>query len=254
MRLRQIALVARELSKVVDDLCAVLGLEVCFRDPGVEEFGLHNALMPIGTSFLEVVSPLREGTTAGRLLERRRGDGGYMVIVQTDDLAAERKRIEELGVRIVWEVALPDAATIHLHPRDVGAAIVSFDEMRPAESWRWAGPEWRDHVHTDVTRRLVGAELQGPDPRALAERWSRVFARPARPRADGVYEIALDDGVLRFVADHDGRGEGLSGIDVEVADPTEVVHRARSRGVSASAEVVEICGIHVRLARASETS
>jgi hypothetical protein len=250
MQLRQIALVARDLQGVVDDLCAVLGIEVCFRDPGVEEFGLHNALMPIGTSFLEVVSPLREGTTAGRLLERRRGDGGYMVIVQVDDLAAERKRIEELGVRIVWQVALSDAATIHLHPRDVGAAIVSFDEMRPPESWRWAGPEWRAHVHTDVTRRLVGAELQSPDPRALAERWSRVFARPVRELADGSHSLSLDGGALRFVGDLDGRGEGLSGIDVEVADPLEVVHRARARGVSAGADVVELGGVRVRLVRA----
>lgn len=62
MRLRQIALVAQDL-------------EVCFRDPGVADCGLHNALMPIGTSFLEVVSPARTGTPASRLLERRRGDG-----------------------------------------------------------------------------------------------------------------------------------------------------------------------------------
>jgi catechol 2,3-dioxygenase-like lactoylglutathione lyase family enzyme len=249
MQLRQVALVARDLQPVVDDFCAVLGLEVCFRDPGVEEFGLHNALMPIGTSFLEVVSPLREGTTAGRLLERRRGDGGYMVIAQVDDLAAERKRIEELGVRIVWQVALADAETIHLHPRDVGAAIVSFDQMRPTESWRWAGPEWREHVHTDVTRRLVGAELQAADPRALAERWSRVFARPVRELATGSYSLVLDDSTLRFVADRDGRGEGLSGIDVEVADPLEVVHRARARGVPAGADVVDIGGVRVRLVR-----
>jgi catechol 2,3-dioxygenase-like lactoylglutathione lyase family enzyme len=250
MRLRQVALVARDLAKVVDDLCAVLGLEVCFRDPGVEEFGLHNALMPIGASFLEVVSPLREGTTAGRLLERRRGDGGYMVIAQVDDLAAERKRIEELGVRIVWQVALHDAATIHLHPRDVGAAIVSFDEMQPPESWRWAGPEWREHVRSDVTRRLVGAELQSPDPRALAERWGQVFARPARAAKDGSHSIALDDRThLRFVADRDGRGEGVSGIDVEVADPLEVVHRARARGLPAAADEVEIGGVRVRLVR-----
>ncbi len=251
MQLRQIALVARDLQPVVDDLCAVLGIEVCFRDPGVEEFGLHNALMPIGASFLEVVSPLREGTTAGRLLERRRGDGGYMVIAQVADLAAERKRIEELGVRIVWQVALSDAETIHLHPRDVGGAIVSFDQMRPPESWRWAGPEWREHVRTDVTRRLVGAELQAPDPRALAERWSRIFARPVRELASGSYTLALDDGELRFVVDHDGRGEGLSGIDLEVDDPLDVVHRARARGMSAGADLVEVAGVRVHLLRAS---
>src|SRR5258705_13594247 len=150
MRLRQIALVAGDLEKTVDDLCAVLGLEVCYRDPGVAEFGLRNALMPIATSFLEVVSPQQPGTTAGRLLEKRRGDGGYMVIVQTDDLAADRERVEKLGIRIVWKADLSDAATIHLHPRDVGAAIVSLDQMRPPESWRWAGPEWREPPPRDA--------------------------------------------------------------------------------------------------------
>ena len=47
----------------------MLDLEVGFRDPGVELFGLRNAVIPVGDTFLEVVSPIKEGTTAGRLLE-----------------------------------------------------------------------------------------------------------------------------------------------------------------------------------------
>src|SRR5262249_16333795 len=180
MRLRQIALVAGDLEKNVDDLCAVLGLEVCYRDPGVAEFGLHNALMPIATSFLEVVSPQQPGTTAGRLLEKRRGDGGYMVIVQTDDLARDRKRVDELGIRVVSQVELPDAATIHLHPRDVGGAILSLDQMRPPDSWRWAGPEWREHLRSDVTQKLLGVEIQAADSAAMAARWAQAFGRRAR--------------------------------------------------------------------------
>jgi hypothetical protein len=155
----------------------VLGVEVCFRDPGVAEFGLHNALMPIGSCFLEVVSPTRPDTTAGRLLARRGGDGGYMVIVQTDDLDRDRKRMGELGVRIVWEIELPDARTIHLHPRDVGAAIVSLDQM-PEPEWRWAGPRWREHVKTDVTKELLGASCN-PRTRAGSQRWGAL-----RPPAD----------------------------------------------------------------------
>ena len=54
MRLRQMATVARELDPVVEDICDVLGIEVCFNDPGVGAFGLHNALMPIGDTLLEV--------------------------------------------------------------------------------------------------------------------------------------------------------------------------------------------------------
>ncbi len=250
MRLRQIALVARELEPVVGDLCAVLGLDVCYRDPGVKEFGLHNALMAIGTSFLEVVSPTREGTTAGRLLERRGGDGGYMVIVQTDDLEADKKRVAELGIRVVWQVNLSDAATIHLHPRDVGAAIVSLDAMRPPESWRWAGPEWQKHVRGDVSRALVGAEMQSADPAQLAARWGQVFARNPKPLGDGSVALELDFGTLRFVPERDGRGDGVSGIDVSVVDKASVLARAKARGLSASGDTVEICGTRIRLVEA----
>ena len=85
LRLRQIALVARQLAPVVDDLRELFGLAVAYRDPSVEAFGLENAVLPVGNQFLEVVAPIREGTAGGRYLERRRGDGGYMVILQCDD-------------------------------------------------------------------------------------------------------------------------------------------------------------------------
>ena len=66
------------------------------------------------------------------------------------------------------------------------AAIVSLDQMRPPESWRWAGPEWREHLRSDVTRRLLGVEIQGADParagRALG-RGLRAASARARPTA-----------------------------------------------------------------------
>jgi len=62
-----------ELEPVVADLEAVLGLAVAFRDPGVARFGLHNAVLPAGSQFVEVVSPTRMDTAGGRYLERRGG-------------------------------------------------------------------------------------------------------------------------------------------------------------------------------------
>ena len=59
IRLRQIALVAADLESVVRDLHEAYGLEIAFRDPGVARFGLHNAVLPVGNQFIEVVAPTR---------------------------------------------------------------------------------------------------------------------------------------------------------------------------------------------------
>ena len=92
LRLRQICLVAPELTKSVAQLESVLGLKTCFHDPGVEKYGLNNALLPIGTNFLEVVAPFQDGTTTQRYMDRRGGSGGYMVIMQCDDVEKRRHR------------------------------------------------------------------------------------------------------------------------------------------------------------------
>ena len=242
MRLRQIALVARQLDPVVQDLHAVLGVEVCFHDPAVEVFGLRNAVMPVGDTFLEVVSPIRADATAARYLERRGGDGGYMVILQSDDLEADRKRVDALGVRRVLDLDLEDIAGSHLHPRDTGGAILSLDEPRPPESWRYAGPEWEAKMRTDVTREILGIEIQSEDPKALATRWSRILDRKLVETESGAPEIPLDRGFIRFVPATDGRGEGLSGLTVGAADPGTVMEKARARGLPTRDSQVMLCG------------
>jgi hypothetical protein len=246
MRLRQIALVAEKLKPAVDELRAVLGIDVAFNDPGVGVFGLENAVMPIGDTFLEVVSPIQGGTTAGRYLERRGGDGGYMVMIQTDDFAGDRARLEKIGVRIVWSAELDDIAGMHLHPRDVGGAILSLDRPVPPESWRWAGPDWTAHVRRDAAREIAAAEIQSDDPERLAKRWGEVLGRDVRLDGAGP-EIRLDRGSIRFVAAADGRGEGLGGFDVAVADRERILASARSRGIARRGDTLDVAGVRVSL-------
>ena len=118
LKLRQIALVAAELAPVEAAIVDVLGVSVCYRDPGVAYFGLENALFPIGDQFLEVVAPTQAGTAGGRYLERRGGDGGYMVITQCDDHAVRRARVDDLGVRIAHEFETDVFRNMQLHPKD----------------------------------------------------------------------------------------------------------------------------------------
>ena len=241
MHIRQVALVARDLELVVADLCAVFDVEVAYRDPGVAAFGLQNAVLPIGRTFLEVVSPVQEGTTAGRLLAKRGGDGGYMVILQTNDLEADRQRLATLGVRIVWQITLDDIATVHLHPRDVGGALVSLDEPRPPASWRWAGPGWEAHVRTAVVEGITSVTIAAADPAGMAFRWAQVLARS--PGA----ELPLDSGVIRFTV-ADARGEGVAAVGVAAVDVQRAFAVARKRGLHVEGDGVTIGGVRFDLA------
>jgi catechol 2,3-dioxygenase-like lactoylglutathione lyase family enzyme len=249
MRLRQIALVGQDLAACEADIRAVLGLDYAYDDPGVGKFGLRNAVFPIGETFLEVVSPKQAGTTAGRLIEKRGGDGGYMVILQVHDIAEARARIAAVGARVVEQADLQGGtvAMSHVHPRDVGGAILSLDFMHPWDRWEWGGPDWRAHARTDTSVAIVAAELQGEDPYAMAKRWAAVLGREAEPVGE-YWRIGLDDGgELRFVKTDDGRGEGLGRFDVAVRDVGAVHAAAKARGLVADDGDVLLAGTRVRL-------
>jgi hypothetical protein len=243
MHIRQVALVAHDLDRVVDDLCAVLGVAVSFNDPGVAVFGLRNAVMPVGETFLEVVSPVQPDASAARYLARRKGDGGYMVILQTTDLAADRERLRGLGVRVVWETTLPDIATVHLHPGDLGGAIVSLDQPQPAAAWRWAGAEWQGKVCTERVLRIAGVCIQTAHPAVLAARWAQVLGTDWHREGTDRGVVGLRSGAVYMIPERDGRGEGISAVVLESADATAIRHAAERRNCMTADGEVAIGGV-----------
>src|SRR6185369_3772009 len=144
MKLRQCVFVCKDLESSREELCDILGIEVAYRDPGVAKWGLVNVVCPIGHDFLEIVTPEQPGTSAGRYIERRKGDGGYMVIIQVPDAKAERARVTGLGVRAVAE------------------------------------KDWLKHARSDVTNGLAGVEIQAEDPDKVAAHWSKLLDRPVQ--------------------------------------------------------------------------
>ena len=102
MRLRQAVFAAAEMEPLRSQLFELFGLDDAFVDPGVGFFGLTNVVMALGDSFLEVVVPEKEGTTAGRLLDRRGQTCGYMLIFQVDDFATQSKHLSAGSVWSVW--------------------------------------------------------------------------------------------------------------------------------------------------------
>jgi len=210
VRLRQAVLVARELEPLVAELRETLQLQEPFRDPGVGEFGLANAVFALGDCFLEVVSPTRPDTAGGRYLERHGGDGGYMVIFDLEDLQGARDRAAARGIRVVWQIDLPDISGTHLHPGDMRGAIVSIDRSQPYGTWRWGGPAWTGSVGSGAAARLRGITIADPEPEAIAARWAQVLGVPLAHAAGPL--LALDGGEVRFRHNEDAGDCGLTEI------------------------------------------
>lgn len=231
LSLRQIALVAAELGPVEAALVDVFNVMPCHRDPAVAVYGLENVLLPFGQQFLEIVAPIRAATAAGRFLERRAGDGGYMVITQCDDHEARRARVAALGIRIAHEFQAEGFRNMQLHPRDTGGSFLEIDQqLGDTRDWLPAGHAWRDHVRTARVRAIAAAEIQADDPQALAARWAAILELPVISTA-GVFSIALANASLRFVPCIDGRPEGLAGLDIVTVDRAAIVAAAAARDI-----------------------
>lgn len=253
LRLRQIAFIVHDADAVAADLATVFGLEVAFIDehlPGA--YGLQNRLLPVGTQFIELCSPVREGTAGGRYLERRRGDGGYMVICQCDDHAPRKARIKELGVRVVAARDTDASCLMQLHPADTGGSFLEIDwHAGPDDSpplWTHAirGPWW-EKAHTDRVAAIVAAEIQDPEPARLAARWSEIIEEPVTADAAGNPAIVIDNATLRFVPCSDGRPTGLGGIDLLATDTAAVNSAAEARRVLRPDGTIMIGGMRIRL-------
>jgi hypothetical protein len=253
LRLRQICLVALDLEKNIGQLSAVFGPKVCHRDPGVGRFGLHNAILAFGSSFLEIVSPLQDGTAAGRYLDRRNGDGGYMVILDSNTLEGWGEHLSGCEVRIAASLEHDSYQGLQLHPADTGGTLLEinttqgnqFDidrnELSTSPYWP-AGSHWQPT--SDPRQSIDSATLQSRDPQKTAGRWGQILGRTPVLKGE-VWALELNQGSLYFTQLQDARGEGLVGISIALTDPAGVLARADAMGCLRHRNVLSIAGIQI---------
>lgn len=253
LSLRQVAFVARERDRVVDDLCAVLGIGVCFNDDAVAEFGLENAVMRVGTQFIEVVAPIRPGTPAARYLDRRGGDAGYMVICQAASAAEQqacRDRALALDVRIAWEKKHSTGRYLQLHPRDTGGCFFEIDAVDgddPLGPWPPEGGDLACRDHDTRSIAITAVEIAALAPEKLCDRWSRIAgAEPITANPDR-YELHLNNAVVRFTRAKAARDEGLSAIVLRCNDHDTIGQAAAARSLIADDGALVIGGVRITL-------
>ena len=250
LRLRQICVVAPQLEPAVDAVADIFGLEVCHRDPAVAKYGLANALFVFGCQFLEIVAPIREGTAAGRFLDRSGGRGGYILIFDTSDPERRRAHVEALGVRVAHTMDYPGAFYgIQLHPRDCRATMLEFDrsvgnEHLDGAYWP-AGHDWQHARRPDRAGGIAWVDVDSPNAQSLAAHWARIIDRPLERNDAGDPVLRFDIGAVRFLTVAPGVPEHLSAVHVEVDDPDRVRSLARARGCATEADGFVLCGVRI---------
>lgn len=242
MRLRQICLVAPQLAPVISDIAEIMGLAVCYHDGNVAKYGLENALLPVDTILLEVVAPLKDGTTAGRFIETN-GRGGYMAIFCCNDPDERGRNANALGVRTANVIDHAPYHGVQLHPRDCRAAFIEFNHTEGSDdilgAYPPAGPDWQKYIRKDVTQALTGVEMQSPDPQGLAAHWGGIIGVAA-----GGAELRLPNAVFRFVK---GPSEIMSALEFRVVDAAHVLHVARSKGLAVAGNEFLLGGVTFRV-------
>ncbi len=238
-RIRQLVFASRDHGDIAR-LQRALGLGTPYVDPGVGHFGLTNGVFALGDQFLEVVVPIEDNTAAGRFLDRSNGTGGYMAIFQTDDIAAVRQRADKAGIRRVWNADHDEIIASHMHPADLGGAIVSVDEPHPPASWLWGGPDWSAN---SVPGAIVGAQLTAPDPQALAGRWAGLLGLDLQEPGTGLV-MPTEDGPVEYVS---GDTSALVAFNLALPDPAAALARAATEGFDVSDDSFFAMGVRVCL-------
>ena len=236
LRIRQIVF-ACESTERFSELTAILGLQTPFPDLGVAEFGLVNEVYALGDQFIEIVVPTTPEAPARRFLDRN-GEGGYMAIFQVPDIQASRARLDAQKLRRVWDIDLDDISASHIHPADIGGAIVSIDEPRPASAWRWGGPDWDQR---SAVGGVCGITLSAPDPVALGKTWATALGADYD---DARNCFDTEDGPVCF---QHGETTGITAYHLDLPDKASILKRASEQGCEIDARGFEFCGVQMLL-------
>lgn len=245
VRLRQVALAVPQLAPVEAALRTIFELAPGHRDERVGRYGLENAVLALGPTFIEILAPTRPDTAVGRFLERAKDAriyGAYMAIFDCSDLARWRANIDALGIRVVNERRYEHYANLQLHPRDTGGTFAEIHQNVGGEElmghYDPAGHGWQETVREDrAARRIAAMTFESPDPAALRHRWSQWL-----DRAGTADSLDLDYGTLRFRVSGDG-GERLSALHIETRNPVGAQAAAKRMGCSLTEDGFALGGV-----------
>jgi methylmalonyl-CoA/ethylmalonyl-CoA epimerase len=136
-RIDHVGIACHDLVSAVAFYESTFGLAVVNREmnerQGVTEVMMRDPDAAPGTSYVQLLEPLRPDTPVGRFLERR-GEGVHHIAYGVSDISAALAVITGTGVRPVNPEPQPGAmgtSIVFLHPKDVGGVLTELVQAPP---------------------------------------------------------------------------------------------------------------------------
>jgi methylmalonyl-CoA epimerase len=125
-----VGIAVEDLDSAVERYRRTLGVEPAHRER-VESQGVEEVLLPVGTSFIQLLGALGPDTPVGRFLERR-GPGVHHIGFRVDDIASALDQLRGEGVRLIDDTPRPGSrgTTIaFVHPKGMGGVLVELVQL-----------------------------------------------------------------------------------------------------------------------------
>ncbi len=108
------------------------GLQVVHEEVN-EEQGVREAMLAVGSSRLQLLAPLHDGSPIAAFLEKR-GEGVQQVAYSVDDVEAASAELRTAGLRLLYDEPRRGTAGSlinFIHPRDAGGVLVELVQAAP---------------------------------------------------------------------------------------------------------------------------
>ena len=132
-----VGIAVEDLEASVELYRTALGVAPTHRER-VEDQGVEEVLFPVGSSFIQLLRPIRPDSPVARSLDSR-GPGVHHVAYRVRDVAAALDHLRAEGVRLIDDA--PRAGSRNtliafVHPRSMGGVLVELVQERSATAGR----------------------------------------------------------------------------------------------------------------------
>jgi len=106
---------------------ALLGEEHVHRETVVDQ-GVNIASLRLGDSLIELTEPMNESSPIAGFIAKR-GEGIHHIAIEVEDVEAELRRVEALGIKLIDEHPRQGAHGMQiafLHPKSTNGVLIEF--------------------------------------------------------------------------------------------------------------------------------